>query len=192
MAAGTTADTAFGALAGEFLIKTALGVPWSSRLARRSGSSGTEHGVGRFRLSSFSTATPRPGVDASICRRATASAFAEDRLEAERASGPGVAAPHHDQHRAARREGRRTWLPLSDTASESAVGAVAALLLAGFGRLASSRRIELRRGALAVALRASRATRVHELHRQDARRNRKRRSVDGRGGGRLIARSRRR
>jgi hypothetical protein len=45
MAAGTTADTAFGALAGEFLIKTALGVPWSSRLARRSGSSGTERGV---------------------------------------------------------------------------------------------------------------------------------------------------
>ena len=37
-----------------------------------------------------------------------------------------------------------------------------------------------------------RAIRVHEFHRQGARRNRKRRSVDGREGGRLIARSRRR
>jgi len=35
------------------------------------------------------------GVDASICRRARVSPFADGRLEAERASGPGVAAPHH-------------------------------------------------------------------------------------------------
>ena len=53
------------------------------------------------------------GVDASTCRRATVSAFAEDRLEAERASGPGVAAPHRDQHRAAlrRTEGRDCLCP---------------------------------------------------------------------------------
>jgi hypothetical protein len=55
-------------------------------------------------------------------------------------------------------------LRLSDTGSESAVGAVAALLLAGFGRLASTWRIELRRGVLAVALRASRALRVRLKH----------------------------
>lgn len=51
------------------------------------------------------------------------------------------------------------WLPMSDTGSEGAVGAVAALLLAGFSRLASTRRIKRRRGVLAVALRASRAER---------------------------------
>ena len=39
-------------------------------------------------------------VDASICRRATVSAFAEDWLDAEGAIGPGVAAPHDDRRRA--------------------------------------------------------------------------------------------
>jgi hypothetical protein len=44
-------------------------------------------------------------VDVSIRRRATVRSFAEDRLGAERASGLGVAASHHDQHRAAPFEG---------------------------------------------------------------------------------------
>jgi hypothetical protein len=48
---------------------------------------------------------------------------------------------------------------LSDTGSESVGSAAAALLLAGFDRLASTRRIELSRGVLAVALLASRAIR---------------------------------
>ena len=46
---------------------------------------------------------------------------------------------------------------LSDTGSESAGGGAAASLLAGYGRVASSGRIELPRGALAVALGAFRA-----------------------------------
>ena len=64
-------------------------------------------------------------MDASNCRRATVSAFAEDRLKAERASGPGVAAPDHDQHHAAlrRTEGRDCLCP------EAAVRAVPARLL---------------------------------------------------------------
>jgi hypothetical protein len=51
-------------------------------------------------------------------------------------------------------------LHLSDTGTESAGGSAAALLLAGFGRLASTSRIELRREVLAVALRASRGKNV--------------------------------
>ena len=49
------------------------------------------------------------------------------------------------------------WLRLPDTGSDPAAGAAAALLLAGFRRLASTRRAELRHGVLAVAMRASRA-----------------------------------
>jgi hypothetical protein len=51
----------------------------------------------------------------------------------------------------------RRWVVLSDTGSESAGGGAAASLLAGFGRVASTGRIELPRGVLAVALRAFRA-----------------------------------
>ena len=58
---------------------------------------------------------------------------------------------------------------LSDTGSKSAAAAAAALLLAGFRRLASTRRIELRRGVLAVALRASRANEGTRRRRRDAR-----------------------
>ena len=46
----------------------------------------------------------------------TVSVFAEDRLEAGRARRPGIVAPHHDQHRAARR-GPRTCLPLAESSS---------------------------------------------------------------------------
>ena len=60
----------------------------------------------------------------------------------------------------ARRRARLWWPPLSDTGSESAGGGAAASLLAGFGRVASTGRIELPRGVLAVALRAFRALRV--------------------------------
>jgi hypothetical protein len=48
----------------------------------------------------------------------------------------------------------------SDTGSESVGDAAAALPLAAFGRLASTRRIELSRGVLAVALLAFRAKRL--------------------------------
>ena len=44
---------------------------------------------------------------------------------------------------------------MSDTGSETAGGGAAALLLAGFDRLASAGHIEVLRGVLAVALRAS-------------------------------------
>ena len=49
-----------------------------------------------------------------------------------------------------------SWLRVSDTSTESAGGAAAAPLLAEFGRLASTKRFGLRRGALAVPC-ASRA-----------------------------------
>jgi len=63
------------------------------------------------------------------------------------------------------------WLRLSDTGIESAAGAAAALLLAGFRRLASTRRTELRRGVLAVAMRASRALRDRCRSRGQSRRD---------------------
>jgi hypothetical protein len=51
-----------------------------------------------------------------------------------------------------------SWLPVSDTGSETAGGGAAALLLARFDRLASAGRIDrARRRVLAVTLRASRA-----------------------------------
>lgn len=54
--------------------------------------------------------------------------------------------------------GRRgSRLPLSDTGRESAGGVAAAVLLAGFGRLASTVRIEIPRGVLAVVLRTAHA-----------------------------------
>jgi hypothetical protein len=62
-------------------------------------------------------------------------------------------------------------LHVSDTGSESTGGGAAALLLAGFDRLASTRHIELLRGVLAVALLASRAFRDCRRRRQDARRD---------------------
>ena len=46
---------------------------------------------------------------------------------------------------------------LSDTGSETSGGGAAALLLAGFGRVASAGHVRSPRGVLAVALRASRA-----------------------------------
>ena len=49
------------------------------------------------------------GVDVSICRRATVSAFAEKQLKAERASGPSVAAPHYDQRCSSPLAARRPW-----------------------------------------------------------------------------------
>jgi hypothetical protein len=54
---------------------------------------------------------------------------------------------------------RIRWPRLTDTGSESGGRAAAALLLAGFRRLANAGRIELPRGVLAVALRAFRAIR---------------------------------
>jgi hypothetical protein len=60
---------------------------------------------------------------------------------------------------------------LSDTGSETAGGGAAALLLAGFDRLASAGRIEPLRGVLAVALRASRAKGGRRQRRGDASRS---------------------
>ena len=61
------------------------------------------------------------GVDASICGRATVSAFADDRLETDRASGRAVGLQHHDQLRAAirRTEGRDCFCPQAATCDDN-------------------------------------------------------------------------
>ena len=92
------------ALASEDLVSVRSG-----RLPGRRGCCSPSKGRSRQnaaprRLDSAATA----GVDASIRRRATVSVFAEDRLEAARASATPTAARHHHRHRGVlrRTEGR--------------------------------------------------------------------------------------
>ena len=79
------------------------------------------------------------GLDASICRRATVSAFAEDRLEAERPCGPGVAAPAPRSASRSTSKDRRRWLPLSASRQSGRCVEAAALVLASQEFVANGR-----------------------------------------------------
>jgi len=99
---------------------------WSATGARnRTRSSSSERRSGATADRPSRQATPRPAWTPPSAGERQAAPFAEDRLEAERASAPGVAAPHHDQHRAAvrRTEGRDCLCP------KAAVRAMPARLL---------------------------------------------------------------
>jgi hypothetical protein len=80
------------------------------------------------------------------------------------------AGPASDHWRHADGRGEEPARPdVFDTSSESAGAPTVALLLAGFGRLASTKRIELRRRVVAVALRVSGATQVCRRRGSEAR-----------------------